>query len=59
MSARRGSATFAPLLETDYDQWKRRRGLRSPDRIKEVTVRGLCADAEAPHARRLVFPAVT
>jgi hypothetical protein len=45
--ARRGSATFAPLLQTDYDQWKRRRGLRSPDRIKEVTVRGPVPDAEA------------
>jgi hypothetical protein len=44
---RRGSSTFAPLLETDYEEWKRRRGLRSPDKIKEVTVRGPVPDAEA------------
>jgi hypothetical protein len=42
---RRGLATFAPLLGTDYDAWTRRRGLRSPDRIREVTVCGAVPDA--------------
>jgi hypothetical protein len=43
---RRGSSTFAPLLDTDYDEWRRRRRLRAPDRIKEVTIRGPVPDAE-------------
>ena len=39
-AARRGRATFAPLLATDYAAWRRRRGLSRPDRIVEVVVRG-------------------
>ena len=42
---RRGRATFAALLDTDFMTWTRRRGLRSPDRIREVTVRGPVPDA--------------
>lgn len=42
---RRGRATFAPLLGTDYEAWTRRRGLRTADRIREVTVRGPVPDA--------------
>jgi hypothetical protein len=38
--ARRGRATFAPLLATDYAQWRRARSKATPDRIKEVTVTG-------------------
>lgn len=37
--ARRGLATFAPLLETDYATWRRRRAKKTPDTIKEVSVR--------------------
>jgi hypothetical protein len=43
--ARRGLATFAPLLSTDYGVWRRRRGLKAPDRIKEVTVAREMPDA--------------
>ncbi len=43
---RRGLATFAPLLGTDYEAWTGRRGLRTADRIREVTVRGHVPDVE-------------
>ena len=36
--ARRGLATFTPLLAMEYAQWRRQRGGR--DRILEVVVRG-------------------
>lgn len=35
---RRGRSTFSPLLQTDYEAWRRSRGLKTPDRIVEVTV---------------------
>ena len=35
-AARRGTATFTPLAELSYDQWRRKRGRL--DRILEVTV---------------------
>lgn len=38
--ARRGRATFAPLLATDHAAWRRARGTKGPDQIKEVTVVG-------------------
>ncbi len=44
--ARRGHGTFAPLLETDYRDWRLRRGNNSPDRIKEVTIRGSVLDVQ-------------
>lgn len=43
-AVRRGHGTFAPLLSTDYDFWRHQRGNTSPDRIKEVTVRGSVPD---------------
>jgi hypothetical protein len=42
--ARRGLSTFAPLMPTDYNRWRRRRGMSSPDTIKEVTIRGAVPD---------------
>jgi hypothetical protein len=39
-AARRGYATFASLLEADYRSWQRCRGNKSPDSIKEVSIRG-------------------
>jgi hypothetical protein len=42
--ARRGYATFAALFETDYQAWRRRRGKKSLDSIKEVAVRGSIPD---------------
>ena len=41
--ARRGLATFTPLLATEYREWQRRRGAR--DTIVEVTVVGGVPDA--------------
>lgn len=38
--ALRGLDTFARLPETDYAQWRRRRGNKSPDKIQEVVTRG-------------------
>jgi hypothetical protein len=38
-AVRRGRSTFATLVATDYDRWRRRRGKKSPDTIKEVAVR--------------------
>lgn len=54
--ARRGLATFTPLLAMEYRDWQRRRGGR--DTIVEVTVRGGVPDA-AHHlvAREVVGPA--
>jgi hypothetical protein len=43
--ARRGRATFAPLAGLDWERWRRARGLRTPDTVREVTVRG-----PVPHA---------
>jgi hypothetical protein len=40
--ARRGLATFAPLLDTDYPRWQRQRGTR--DRIVEIVVRDRVPD---------------
>lgn len=56
--ARRGRGTFAPLLGTDWEAWRRRRAIdvagrvrnKAPDRIKEVTVRNGVPDA----ARHLI-----
>ena len=45
--ARRGRATFAPLGALDWDAWRRARGRKAPDRVKEVTVRGGAPDAGA------------
>ena len=44
---RRGTSTYAPLLGTDWQEWRRRRGRAAPDRIKEVTIRGPVPDAGA------------
>lgn len=44
--ARRGYATFAPLLETAYATWRRARKKRSPDRIVEIAVRASIAPIE-------------
>ncbi len=44
--ARRGRSTFAPLLDTDYEAWRRARGVKAPDRIKEVTVTGGVPDLQ-------------
>ena len=41
----RGRATFAPLAGLDHAAWRRARGKRSPDTVKEVTVRGGVPDA--------------
>lgn len=38
-AARRGVATFTPLGAMSYQEWRRRRGRRAPDRILEVVVR--------------------
>lgn len=43
--ARRGLATFAALDGLDFQAWRRSRGKRSPDVVKEVTVRGSIPDA--------------
>ena len=43
--ARRGLSTFAPLDGLDWDAWRRARGRRAPDRVKEVAVRGGVPDA--------------
>lgn len=43
-AARRGRATFAPLPDTDYPAWRRRRGRVAPDTIKEIAVRGSIPD---------------
>lgn len=43
--ARRGLSTFAPLDGLDFTAWRRRRCLRTPDKIKEVTVRGSISHA--------------
>lgn len=53
----RGLATFAPLLTTDWDEWRwRRRHLKTgPDRIREVTVHGRVPDA-ARHLRAEAAP---
>lgn len=42
--ARRGRATFAPVLGLDWERWRRSRG-RGLDRVREVTVRGAVEDA--------------
>ena len=44
---RRGNGTYAPLPDTDWPEWRRRRGRVAPDRIKEVTIRGPVPDAGA------------
>lgn len=44
-AARRGMATFTPLTELSYRDWRRRRG-RS-DQIVEVTLRGSLRDPDA------------
>ncbi|MEM7732891.1 MAG: hypothetical protein AAF280_08940 [Pseudomonadota bacterium] len=43
--ARRGLASFAPLDGLDFEIWRKQRGKRSPDKVKEVTVRGSIAHA--------------
>jgi len=43
--ARRGVSTFAPLKGLDYEMWRNSRGLKTPDKIKEVTVLGSIAQA--------------
>ncbi len=53
---RRGRATFAPLLTTDYAAWQRRRGLSSPDRIVEVVVRGGVPDAGSYRCGKVAMP---
>jgi hypothetical protein len=50
---RRGNGTYAPLLCTDWQEWRRRRGRVAPDRVKEVTIRGPVLDAGA-HIVRIV-----
>lgn len=42
---RRGRATFTPIKGLSYENWRRMRGLKSLDRIKEVTVLGGIPDA--------------
>jgi len=43
-AARRGLATFAPLLQTDYAHWRRQRANKTPDVIKEISVRSSIRD---------------
>jgi hypothetical protein len=43
-AVRRGLSTFSPLLPTDYARWRRQRGKKAPDTIKEVAVRGCIPD---------------
>jgi hypothetical protein len=43
--ARRGLATFAPLADYTYGEWRALRGRR--DRILEVSVRGSIVDIQA------------
>ncbi len=38
--ARRGLATFTPLGAMSYQEWRRRRGRSTPDRILEIVVQG-------------------
>ena len=42
--ARRGYSTFARLTDTNYTAWRWSRSNKSPDRIKEVAVRGSILD---------------
>jgi hypothetical protein len=42
---RRGAATFAPIGACSWAQWRRLRGMRAPDDIAEVVVRGDVPDA--------------
>lgn len=42
---RRGRATFTPIKGISYESWRRMRGLKSLDKIKEVTVLGGIPDA--------------
>ena len=46
-AARRGRASFAALDGLDYDAWRRARGRKGLDAVKEVTVRGGVPDAGA------------
>jgi hypothetical protein len=41
----RGAATFTPINAGAFAQWRRLRGMRSPDNIAEVVVRGDVQDA--------------
>ena len=43
-SPRRGLWTFTPLADVDYPVWQRRRAVKSPDTIVEVTVTRPIAD---------------
>lgn len=43
--ARRGLSTFAAINDLDFDAWRRLRGRKSLDRVKEVTVHGSAPDA--------------
>lgn len=42
---RRGVATFTPIGACSFAQWRRLRGMRAPDDIAEVVVRGDVLDA--------------
>ncbi|UWQ21962.1 DUF7002 family protein [Jannaschia sp. W003] len=53
--ARRGLSTFAPLATLDWERWRRARGRKAPDKVKEVTIRGGAPEAGA--ALRVVEPA--
>ncbi|WP_422000659.1 DUF7002 family protein [Reyranella sp.] len=52
--ARRGLATFAPLMATDYQAWRRRRGRL--DRIVEIVVQGSVPDIERHVVERRIVP---